>query len=75
MLKLFMNNTNLLKKYVKVRANVTNFFAVCSHCKKVKALDNGIGISEYQIQSRYYIHFRKNNLWESMNHLVFAAMD
>ena len=33
----------------------------------VKAMDYGILISEFVLQSHYYIHFRANTLGEGMN--------
>ena len=34
---------------------------------KVKVMDCGIVVSEFVLQSRYYVHFRANNLGKSMN--------
>ena len=33
----------------------------------VKAMDCGIVVSEFVLQSRYYIHFRANTLGKGMN--------
>ena len=30
----------------------------------VKVMDCGIVVSEFVLQSRYYVHFRANTLWE-----------
>ena len=35
----------------------------------VKAMDCGIVVSEFVLQSRYYIHFRANTLGKGMNPL------
>ena len=40
----------------------------------VKALDCRIVVSEFELQSRYYVHFQKNTLEESMNPLILIAM-
>ena len=40
----------------------------------VKAMDCEIVISEFEIQSRYYVHFRKNTHKKCMNPLILPAM-
>ena len=40
----------------------------------VKAMDCGIVISEFVLQSRYYVHFRANILGKGMNPLILPAM-
>ena len=40
----------------------------------VEAMDCGIVVSEFELQSRYYVHFRTNALGESMNPLILAAI-
>ena len=40
----------------------------------VKAMDCGIVVSEFVLQSRYYIHFRINTLGKGMNPLILPAM-
>ena len=40
----------------------------------VKVMDSGIGISEFELQSRYYVHFRANNIGKGMNPLILPAM-
>ena len=36
----------------------------------VKALDYGIVVSEFELQLRYYVHFRTNTLGKGMNPLT-----
>ena len=36
----------------------------CPRGVRVKATDCGIVVSEFVLQSRYYVHFRVNTLWE-----------
>ena len=36
----------------------------CPHGVMVKAMDCGIVVREFVLQSRYYIHFRANTPWE-----------
>ena len=39
----------------------------------VKTMDSGIVVSEFELQSRYYVHFRTNALKEGMNPLILLA--
>ena len=41
----------------------------------VKAMDCGIVVSKFELQSRYYVHFRINTLGKGMNPLILPAMD
>ena len=41
----------------------------------VKTLDCGIVVSEFELQSRYYVHFWINTLEKGMNPLILQAMD
>ena len=36
----------------------------------VKAMNCGIVVREFVLQSRYYVHFRTNTLGKGMNHLI-----
>ena len=36
----------------------------------VKAMDYEIVVSEFELQSRYYVHFRANTLGKGMNPLI-----
>ena len=40
-----------------------------------KAMDCGIVVREFELQSRYYVHFRANTLGKGMNPLILPAMD
>ena len=40
----------------------------------VKAMDCEIVVSEFEIQTRYYVHFRKNTPGKGMNPLILPAM-
>ena len=44
------------------------------HDVMVKAMACGIVVSEFVLQSRYYVHFRANTLGKAMNHLILPAM-
>ena len=40
----------------------------------IKGMDFGIVVCEFEIQSRYYIHFRTNTYGKGMNPLILLAM-
>ena len=40
----------------------------------VKAMDCGIVVREFVLQSRYYVHFRSNTIRKSLNPLILPAM-
>ena len=40
----------------------------------VKAIDCEIVVSEFELQSRYDVHFRTNTLGKGMNPLIHPAM-
>ena len=37
-------------------------------------LDCGLEVNEFEFQSRYYVHFRTNNLGKGMNPLIYLDM-
>ena len=40
----------------------------------VKAMDYGIVVREFVLQSHHYVHFRTNTLGKGMNPLILPAM-
>ena len=40
-----------------------------------KALDFGIVVREFELQSCNYIHFWTNTLWKGMNTLILLSMN
>ena len=46
----------------------------CPHGVMVKTMDYGIVVSEFVLQSRYYVHFWANTLGKGMNPLILPAM-
>ena len=40
----------------------------------VKAMDCGIVVSEFVLQSHYYVHFQANTLRKVMNPLILPAV-
>ena len=50
---------------------------VCGGCPRgvmVKAMDCGVIVSEFVLQSRYYVHFRANTLGKVTNPFILPAM-
>ena len=41
----------------------------------VKAMACGIIVSEFELQSHYYVHFRTNTFGKGMNALILPAID
>ena len=48
----------------------TQFILGCLRGAMVKAMDCGIVIRKFVLQSRYYVHFRANTLGKGMNPLI-----
>ena len=46
----------------------------CPRSEIVKAMDCRMVVSEFELQSRYYVHFRVNSLGKGMNPLILPAM-
>ena len=46
----------------------------CPHGVMVKAMDSGIVVSEFILQSRYYVHIRANTLGKGMNPHILPVM-
>ena len=46
----------------------------CPRGVMVKAMNCEIVVSEFVLQSRYYVHFRVNTLGKGMNPLILSAM-
>ena len=46
----------------------------CPRGVMVKAMDCGIVVREFILQSCYYIHFQANTLGKGMNPLILPAM-
>ena len=46
----------------------------CPRSVMVKAIDCRIVVSEFVLQSHYYVHFRANTLRKGMNLLILQAM-
>ena len=46
----------------------------CPRSVMVKTMDSGIVVSELELQSHYYVHFRTNTLGKGMNPLILPVM-
>ena len=46
----------------------------CPHGLMVKAMNCGFVVGEFELQSRYYVHFRANTLGKGINLLILPAM-
>ena len=46
----------------------------CPRSVIVQAMDRGIVVSEFELQLRYYGHFRTNTLVKYMNLLILPVM-
>ena len=46
----------------------------CPHGAMIKAMDCGIVVSEFVLESRYYVHFQAITLGEGMNPLILLSM-
>ena len=52
----------------------TGFQGECPRGVMVKAMDCGIVVRKFVLQSRYYVHFQANTLGKGMNTLILPAM-
>ena len=52
----------------------TSSLCCISYSAVIKAMDCGIIVSEFELQSRYYIHFQTNTLGIGMNPFILPAM-
>ena len=46
----------------------------CPRGVMVKAIDCGIVVNEFVLQSRYYVYFRANTLRKGMNPFILPSM-
>ena len=54
------------------KAKKNTFLIISIPGVMVKAMDSRILVSEFEIQLRYYVHFRTNNLGKGMNLLAMG---
>ena len=68
---------SLFYEYELTLKKIKTSFSLIRGCPRgviVKAMDFGIAVSEFILQSRYYIYFRANTLGKDMNPLILLAM-
>ena len=70
----FEKNKKGKDKDTNKQRNQENKGGGCPRGVMVKAMDCGIVVSEFVLQSRYYVHFRANTLGKGMNPLILPAM-
>ena len=63
-----------IDQHCQISVFCTNPSRGCPRGVMVKAMDCGIAVSEFVLQSRYYVHFRVNTLGKGMNPLILPAM-
>ena len=72
------NISNALKEAGEVISDglliAMTFKVGCPCGVMVKAMDCQIIVSEFELQSHYYVHFRANTLGKGMNPLILPAM-
>ena len=66
--------TSFIRQELYLSTHENRFVRGCPRGVMVKAMDYGIVVSEFVLQSRYYVHFRANTLGKGMNPLILPAM-
>ena len=72
--KTFLKYHLFIEQYVCIYFSFNTTWGGCPRGVMVKAMDCGIVVREFVLQSRYYVHFRANTLGKGMNPLVLPAM-
>ena len=63
-----------LVQYIKMYQRLSNNMQGGPRGVMVKAMDGGIVVSEFVLQSRYYVYFRTDTLGKGINPLILPAM-
>ena len=66
--------TEMIFSVLIVISLFTTKWSWCSRGEMVKAMKCGIVVSEFELLSRYYIHFRTNTLGKGMSPFILTAM-
>ena len=72
--KLCRINVTVIPFLTRVRGTIPKSIGGCLRGVMVKAIDCGIVVREFVLQSFYYVHFRANTLGKGMNSLILPAM-
>ena len=67
-------NANKTESMCLKQEGAMSIYGRCPRGLMVKAVDCGIVVSEFVLQSRYYVHFRANTLGKGMNSLILPAV-
>ena len=63
------------RNFLRIQANLNNALVwMVSRGVMVKAMDCGIIESEFELLSRYYVHFRTNTLGKGMNPVILIGI-
>ena len=73
-IKIWTSRCDLLFESTDDGIIVKKIFGGCPRGVMVKAMDCGIVVREFVLQSHYYVHFQANTLGKSMNLLILPAM-
>ena len=68
------NTTHILNFYLCSGSKLWQVSGGCPRGVMVKAMDCGIVVREFVLQSRYYVHFRAKYPWEGYETLILPAM-
>ena len=69
------NNTDISLYHIYIYIYIfTKIAGRCPRGVMVKVMDCGIVVSEFVLQSCYYVHFWANTLGKGMNPLILPAM-
>ena len=66
----FVGCLYLFRTFLSLRVSSDNDLRGCPRGVLVKAMDCGIVVRGFVLQSRYYVHFRANTLGKGMNPLI-----
>ena len=64
----------MIKSFPMNVSSKTLNYGGCPRGVMVKAMDCGIVVREFVLQSRYYVHFRANTIGKGKNPLILPAM-
>ena len=74
LLSILADLNNVVVWMVSTRPLISKSFEGCPRSVMAKATDCGIVVSEFVLQSRYYVHFRANTLRKGINPFILPAM-
>ena len=69
-----LTTINVLMILVFIKEELINPRRVILAALLVKTLDSRIVVSEFELQSRYYVHFRTNTIGKGMKPLILPSI-